>query len=323
MSLHVAPARRGLTASSPLLIAVVLGVTAVAVWWSCTREIDAYIALRGFSPIAWVYQIAYPGNFVLNFPSGIENYRLSAFMHMYPAAFRLGISPETLLPVVVGVEIVLLSIALFALCRTLLPGAPLPVPALVIVYAIASTARDINLASFTQPYFFGQYYNVADALRILGLVMVLKSRPVAAAALLAASFATHPTMGLMGVVCAGAMQLTKPREILTRRFAAAAALFLLMTGAWLLVQFGGVTVSDGIIPSQVWREMTLLFNAHWYSVDHGFLTSKARQAFLPFLSFLLLLAFYWPNDGPRSQISAKALAGIVALLGITSVGLAI
>ena len=323
MSLHLAPARRGLTASSPLLIAVVLGITAVAVWWSCTREIDAYIALRGFSPIAWVYQIAYPGNFVLNFPSGIENYRLSAFMHIYPAAFRLGISPETLLPVVVGVEIVLLSIALFALCRTLLPGAPLPVPALVIVYAIASTARDINLASFTQPYFFGQYYNVADALRILGLVMVLKSRPVAAAALLAASFATHPTMGLMGVVCAGAMQLTQPREILTRRFAAAAALFLLMTGAWLLVQFGGVTVSDGIIPSQVWREMTLLFNAHWYSVDHGFLTSKARQAFLPFLSFLLLLAFYWPNDGPRSQISAKALAGIVALLGITSVGLAI
>lgn len=323
MKLPVPQARAGITAAPPWVIMVLLGITAAAVWWSCTREIDAYIALRGFSPIAWVYQMAYPANFVLDFPSGIENYRLSAFMHIYPAAFRLGISPEALLPVVVAVEIVLLSIALFALYRTLLPAAPLPVPALVIVYAIASSARDINLAHFAQPYFFGQYYNVADTLRILGLVMVLKSRPVAAAALLAASFATHPTMGLMGVVCAGAMQLAKPREILTRRFGVAAALFLLLTGAWLLVQFGGVTVSGGIIPSQVWREMTLLFNTHWYSVDHGFLTSKARHAFLPFLSFLLLLAYYWPNDGARSQISAKALAGIVALLGIALVGLAI
>ncbi len=323
MKLRIPPARAGIIAAPPWVIVVLLGITAVAVWWSYTREIDAYIALRGFSPIAWVYQLAYPGNFVLDFPSGIENYRLSAFMHVYPAAFRVGISPEALLPVVVGVEIVLLSIALFALCRTLLPNAPLPVPALVIVYAIASSARDINLAHFTQPYFFGQYYNVADALRILGLVMVLKSRPVAAAVLLGASFVTHPTMGLMGVLCAAAMQLMTPREILTRRFLAAAAAYLAITGAWLLFQFGGVTVSGGSIPLRVWLEMTQMFNTHWYSVDHGFLTSKARLAFLPFFSFLLLFAYYWTKAGPLTQISTKALAGIVAMLGISLVGLAI
>ena len=115
------PARAKLTASSPLVIAALLGITAVAAWWAYTHEIDAFIALRGFSPIAWVYQMANPGNFVLDFPSGIQNYRLSAFMHVYPAAFRLGIAPEALLPVLVGFEIVLLSIALFTLCRTLLP----------------------------------------------------------------------------------------------------------------------------------------------------------------------------------------------------------
>ena len=309
--------------SSPPIIASLLGVIFIAVWWSNTYETDAVLALKGYSPIAWVYQMAHPGNFVLDFPSGAENYRMSAFMHIYPAAYRLGISPEVLLPVVVAFEIVLLSFAMFALCRVLAPDAPLAVPAVVIVYVIASTARDINLANFPQPYLTGQYYNIADALRILGIVMVLKNRALFAAILFAGSFATHPTMGLMGVACGVAMQLMRPREIPPRQILAAATLFLLIAGGWLLVQFGAATVSAGQIPVHVWIEMTRAFNYHWYTVDNGFFTINPQQFFLPFLSFLLLLAYYWPKDAVRSEISKKALAGILAMLGLSLAGLAI
>ena len=323
MNQVVPPMRVSSMFSSPLMKVSLLGVIVVAVWWSNTHAIDAVLALKGFSPIAWVYQIFLPGNFALDFPNGAENYRLSAFMHVYPIAYRLGISPEALLPVVVAFEILLLSAALYALCRVLLPDAPLAVPTLVILYSLASTARDINLANFPQPYILGQYYNVADALRLLGLAMVLRGRLLFAAALLGASFATHPTMGMMGVACAAAMQMTRPREMLTRRFVFAVALFLVIACGWLYVQFGGVTVSGGRIPPQDWLEMTRMFNFHWYSVDRGFFSSKPRDIFLPFLSFLLLLAYYWPKGGQRNEINTKALAGILATLGLSLAGLAI
>ena len=307
--------------SSRLAVACVLAVTLVAVWWSNTHGVSAVLASKGFSPIGWVYKTLLPGNFALDFPGGAETYTVSAFMHVYFAANRLGIAPEAFLPFVVAFEIALLSFAVFVLCRALLPQAPLMVAALVVVYSIASPARDINLANFPQPYILGQYYNVADALRLLGIVMVLKSRPVWAAVLLAGSFITHPTMGLMGLACAAAMQSMRPREILTRQFAVAALVFVLLTGGWLFVQLEDVAVSGGQIPVQIWMEMTRVFNYHWYTFDNGFFTLNPRQFFLPFLSFLLLLAYYWPTV--RNDVSNKALAGVVAMLGLSLIGIAI
>ncbi|MDQ3187341.1 MAG: hypothetical protein M3Q28_00350 [Pseudomonadota bacterium] len=317
------PASISAALSSPLLIAGLLSLIALAGWWSNIYEVDAFLALKGFSPIAWVYQTAHPGNFSLDFPSGAENYRFSAFMHVYLAAYQLGISPETFLRVVVAFEIVLLSSALFALYRVLAPDAPLVVLALVIVFAIASTARDLNLALWTQPFFTGQYYNVAEALRILGIVMVLKRRPLPAAALFAGAFVTHPTMALMGVACAVAMQLVRPRDMLKREFLAAAALFLVIAGGWLFVQFGATTISTGQMPLSDWMEMTRMFNGHFYTVHFGLFTINAKEVFLPFLSFLLLLVYYFPAKAERSETSTKVLAAILALLGLVVCGLAI
>ena len=307
--------------ASRWVVAGLLAITVVAVWLSSTHEVNALLAWKGFLPIGWVYKTLMPGNFALDFPGGAETYHVSAFMHVYFAANRLGIAPEVFLPVVVAFEVCMLSLAVFMLSRALVPEAPLLVAALVVVYAVASPARDINLANFPQPYILGQYYNVADALRLLGIAMVLKSRPVWAAALLAGSFITHPTMGLMGLVCAAAMQLTRPREILTRQFLVAAILFVVVTGGWLLAQLGDTAISGGQIPVQIWMEMTRVFNYHWYTVDNGFFTLNPRRLFLPFLSFLVLLACYWP--AARSAVSAKALAGVLALLGLTLTGLAI
>jgi hypothetical protein len=309
--------------SSRVVVTVLLALTGIAVWWSWTFEVHALLAVKGFSPIGWIYKSVHPGNFLLDFPGGIENYRLSAFMHVYTAAHAIGMSPESLLPVVIAFEIALLSFAVFALARVLAPDAPLIVAALVVVYTVASPARDMNLANFPQPYILGQYYNVADALRILGIVMVLKGRLVIAALLLGGSFATHPTMGLMGVICAAAMQLARPRELRTRSFAAAAGVFFVIAAAWLFVQFRSATISGGQIPLSNWLEMTRALNGHWYTFDNGFFTTNPGKLFLPFLSFLLLLAYYWPRGSASGEVTSKALAGILTMLVLAVAGVAI
>lgn len=312
---------------SPTLMYAGLGVIAMAVWWAWVYQIDLVYAMKGFSPIAWVYKTLHPDDFALDFPGGIENYGRSAFMHVYPAAYSLGISPEALLPVMIAFEIVLFSWAMWVLCRVLLPDAPPIVAALVVVLAIGTLVRDLNLAYFPQPYFVGQYYNVADALRIFGIVMVLRGRPLSAAALLAGSFATHPTLGLMGLACAAAMQLVRPREMLKARYLAAAALFGLMAGGWLLLKFRSATISGGQIPVQDWLDLTRAFSSHWYPVDNNLLFTSGpyggQYVLLLFVSFLLMLAHYWPGRDTRSEVTNKALAGVLAMLGLSIVGLVI
>ncbi|NNM20052.1 MAG: hypothetical protein HKO55_02095 [Gammaproteobacteria bacterium] len=305
------------------LLLGLLGISAIVAWWASAYEMDAVWALKGFSPIAWVYQYWFPANFEMDFASGAENYRLSAFMHVYRGAYSLGIAPEDLVPFIIGFEVVLLSYAFYVLSRTLVPDAPLAVPVLVIIYVIASKARDLSLANFAEPYFTGQYYNVANALRILGIVMVLKRRPLPAAMLLAGSFATHATIGLMGVAFAFAMQLMRPGEMLARKYLVATAVFLLLAGAWVLLQFGQVSVATGEIPARIWLEMTRALNYHWYPVDNGVTTIYARRFVLPFLSFLLLLAYYWPEKSDQNDTRQKVMAGILAMLGLTIAGLAI
>lgn len=312
---------------SHLLLYAMLGVVAGAVWWTWSYQIDLWYAMRGFSPIAWVYKLLHPSDFARDFPGGTDNYGRSAFMHVYPMANSLGISPEALIPVIIALEIVLFGWAMWALCRELLPDAPPVVAVLVVVLSIATPVRDMNLAYFPQPYFNGQYYNVADALRIFGIVMVLRGRPLSAAGLLACSFATHPTMGLMGLACAAAMQLVRPREMLKARYLSAAALFVLIAGGWLLLQFRSATVSGGLIPVQDWFGLTRAFSSHWYPVENILLTAGGpyggQWILLPFFSFLLMLAYYWPRPDTRNEVTDKALVGVLAMLGLSIVGLVI
>jgi hypothetical protein len=318
-------ARQGLgwLLASPVVTAVLLGIVCVAVWWSNTYELNAALAMRGFSPVAWVYQTMHPGDFVLDFPGGLANYRLSAFMHVYLAAYRVGISPEALLPYVVGLEIVFLGYALFALSRVLVADAPPIIAALVIIFAIASTARDVNLANFPEPFILGLYYNVANALRILGIVMILKNRPLPAAMLFAGSFATHPAMALSGMVCGGVMLLTRPSELLSQKYLAAAGAFVLLAGGWLGTQFGSATISSSGIPLPDWMEMTRLLNAHWYTPHLGLFTVHPGAVFLPFLSFLLLLLFYFPGGAAGNEVTRKVAAGLLALLGLVVAGIGV
>lgn len=144
-----------------------LFLVCLVAWFGYTRDIDLYFALKGFSPIDWVNHITFPTNFTKDFPSGVENYRSSAFMYIYLLFYQhLGISPETLLSPVIFIEIFALACAVFYLSRTLRPEAPMLVAFLVVLNIISGHVGEMNLARFETTFYKGLFYNIADALRI-------------------------------------------------------------------------------------------------------------------------------------------------------------
>ncbi len=145
------------------------------VWWANIYYLDLKIAWGGWSPIDYVHQSFEPANFAKNFPSGIHNYDRSAFMHIYKLAYAyLGVSPESLLPVIVGIEIAVTAWLFYTLSRTLFPNSSNIVPIILIVLVITSNARNMDLARWNAPLFIGLYYTVADVLRVFAIIMILK-----------------------------------------------------------------------------------------------------------------------------------------------------
>jgi hypothetical protein len=208
-----------------------------------------------------------------------------------------------------------------ALVRTLRPRASPMVAVLVVALAIASRARDMDFAAFRQPCFWASFYNVADALRLLAIVLVLRGRPVLGAALLAGSFASHPAMGLMGGLFIAASFAARPRELLQRRLLAGALLFLLAAGLWAVLVLGVGTASGAEFPPRLWFGLTRLFSHHWHPIAEGMLTTKHEAAFLPFLSFLVLLGYFLGRAAPLGELDRKAAAGMGGMLAVTALGL--
>lgn len=317
------PARLLARSRSPIVQYGVLVAFITFVWWGRAADLDLLYASYGFSPMSYVYKSCHPASFASDFPSGVENVSKSAAMYVYPLAYSsLGISPERMFPVYLAFELALIAATMIALTRVLRPQAPRIVSILVAVLVIASDARDMNFAFFAQPFFWAKYYNVADALRILAIVMILKGRPVLSAALLTGSFVSHPTLGLMGGVFVVACFARKPREMLQRGHVAGAMLFLVLAGAWTLGVVGFGRTPGVEFPSKLWFDLTRLTSHHWYPVANGLLTFNHQEGFIQFLSFLILLAFYLSRSTRLRDVDRKAACGIFAMLLLVTLGLA-
>lgn len=311
-------------ARSPLLPYALLAALCAFLWWGRAADLDLLYATYGLGPMSFVYKTAEPAHFARDFPSGAENVSKSAAMLVYPLAYlALGIPPEGLWPVFLAFEIALMAFTMIVLVRTLRPRAPPVVAALVAALAVASNARDMNFAAFRQPCLWATFYNVADSLRLLAIVFVLRGRPVVAGALLGGSFASHPAMGLMGgLFIAGCLAL-EPRELLRRRFLAASLVFLAIAGLWTAHVFGSEPAAGEPFPAGLWFDLTRLFSHHWYPIEEGLLTAKHRAALVPFLSFLALLGYCLGREAPLGERDRKAAAGMAAMLALTALGLAL
>lgn len=294
------------------------------VWFFSVRELDLKIAWFGWSPIDWVNQLTLPGNFRDNFSTGIEAYRFSAFMQVYPLAWKfLGVPPVQLIYAVIGLEIALLAFAMWRLSVALLPEGTSPaVPLLAVMLLISSHAGTLDLGRFDTADFGGLYYNAADALRLLAIASVVQRRYLTAGLLLAVSCATHPILGLIGVAFVIAMHLRAPGELFQPRPLAAGAIFLLVFGAW-AAQLSGVGFATGGIPDTEWVALTRTFSFHWYPVEYGLFTTEHQERFVPYLAFLILLVFYLSRAPFRREPDRRVALGLLAMAALTVAGILI
>jgi hypothetical protein len=278
----------------PAIVAMLTFIGIAA--WAYAYEVQISIPLEGFSPVEWLQHLIHPENFQHNFPSGVETYSTSIFMYIYPLAYHLlGVPPETLINWVILLELICYGTAICFLARTLFPDMPWPMVLTLIPLTVASTARDMNLARFGQPFFVGQFYNIADSLRLIGIAWLFNSRPVKSAISMGLSYMTHPALGLMGIIFAASSRLPQVRQIWSKKYLAASIVLLLLIGAWTaFILFSGALEISGTFPDTLWFQYTVLFSKHWYPFQMGFFTILHQERFLPFLCFLMVLFALYP-----------------------------
>ena len=316
------PARLLALCRRPLVQYGALIAFGVFVWRGRAPDLDLLYAAYGLGPMNYTYKACLPENFARDFPSGVEHMSKSAAMYIYPFAYMvLRIRPEQLMPVVLAVEMVLMAAAMIALTRTLRPQAPVIVSILVVVLVLGSGARDMNFAGFAQPCLWATYYTVADALRILAIVMILRGHPPLAGVLLAGSLMIHPTMGVMGALFVVACFALRPAELCSRRNLAGGALFVVLAGAWVLGVVGTGHGLGGEFPNRLWFDLTRLSSYHWYPIGNGLLTFAHQEVLIPFLSFLVLTGYYLSRSAPLSDVDRKAASGIVGMVVLVTLGL--
>lgn len=291
-------------------------------WWVSVSNNNIKIVLDGWSPIDWVYQLALPQNFTKNFASGIENYDKSLPMLAYPFAYRsLGIEPEALLPWFIGAEIVALVASMIFLVRTLFPKAPSVMVFIVVALAVASRTRAIDLAQFGGPHFLGLYYVFADALRVTVIALVIRQRFLAAGFVLGLTTATHVTLALITAALVAFMHLATPTRLKQREPWLGAGVFVLFAITWIVLTFRSAGIATSGIPSDQWLTLTQMFSYHWYPVANDLLTSRRQAAFVPLLSYLLLVFYFLGRVGLHDTVSRQLRAGFLGLIAVTCVGL--
>jgi hypothetical protein len=295
-----------------------LGVIIVIAWWTQTHGLEERYAWLGWSPAAWVHQLVEPAQYAKDFPAGYAAYRFSAFMNLYPEAYRiLGILPENLIYAVIAFEIVLIAVATWLLSKSILPGAATVTHYVVVILAVGSWARNMDLSLIGAPFFMGLYYNAADGLRLLAIACVLRERFLLAAILLGLSSITHPLYGMTGAVFIGAYLLAQPtlrRSV--GRLMLASLLFAVITIPWLFKVAAAGTASH--IPVETWKTFTEAFSWHFYPIELGLFSENSFLRLLPLLSFSLLLVHYAPrivDDSARLRGIGTGLA-VLALLTI-------
>ena len=302
----------------------VLASLCLFAWVLKLPDINWTIALTGWSAIDWVAHMTQPENFVRDFLNGSELYDKSSFMHVYPFAQQwLGISPETLIPVIILFEIIFLAACGFYFFRVIAPKAPIVAACIFSVLLISSSARDIDLSNFGAPFFWGLFYNAADGLRLLGIALLLRGKILTAALLFAISLTVHPLMALTGCAFAFGFLLVERRIAKPRRLVLGAVLFGTIALTWWMVKFGNTDVSSGAIDAQVWVDMVRTFNYHFFPVNYGTLTIEHDTRILPLVSLVALASFYLPKVCEDDYRCKAIISGLLSLSVLVVVGLLI
>lgn len=303
---------------------IFLAAMCVAIWLLRLPDINWQIALSGWSAIDWVAHLNNPEAFRFDFPNGMHIYEKSSFMHVYPLAQKwLGIAPESLLPIVILFEICFMAACAVYFCRTLLPGSSLVACCIFALLVICSPARDMDLANFGAPFFWGLFYNIADGLKLLGIGLFFNQRVLLAALLFAASLTVHPLIAFSGCAFLFGYLIVGPRVFKPQRLLLAIGLFCTLSVFWVVLKFGNTSAGSGIVDAQTWVNMARTFSYHFFPVCSGNLTVEHDTRLLPLLSLLVLATFYLPKVCVDYRRCLGILAGALVLVLLVIVGLLI
>lgn len=283
--------------------------------------LDIVYAYRGQSPISWVYETTHPEWFVRSFPDLTESYGSSLAMYPYLWAYHfLGVEPESFYLVFLAGEIFALALASWFLSESLFPNSTAAARLFFICLVICSSARDINLARFGQPVFYGIYYNFADAFRYAGVAFFIRGQRMLAYSSMAVAFMCHPVIGLIGFgfITVGEFFGNKTTRA---RFAWREVLcFGAICGVWTWFQVGTSALSSGSIPAERWFALTRFCSYHWYIWDMKQLTNGYTEQLLPFLSFCMLFFYYLFRTPLRQELDRKIVWGCLGLLALVPIG---
>lgn len=306
--------------SLPMLLSIaVLAAIIIANFISNSFTLADRIALGGWSPIDWVNHLAYPENFMRDFPSGLD-YSRSLSMYIYPLLyFVFNINPETTIYFYLFFEITILAAAVWYLTRTILPDSNPEIAALAVILIVSSSIGMADISRIAiKPYYAGLYYNVAEAFRLFAIAMALRGRWWTSSILISLALTTHPIIGSIGACVIAIIFMLQPDVYKRARPWAAMIFSIIVTSVWFYYQiFSGTTINENQIPFDIWVDFTTALSSHWYTYDYGMLTDFHGQHFLPLLGLLMLYFTYLHqviNDVKLRKILFYSGLGLVILV---------
>lgn len=290
-------------------------------WWFHVNHLAAFLAQAGFSPTYFVANLRHPEWFARNYPSGAEEFLKSAPMFVYLVADALALPLVLVMKAMIGLEIVLVAASTVWAVRTLWPQSPHAAAWITALFLVCGNLWNADLARWGHP-FYGWVYSFAYAGILVGAAAALERRLVLCAVALAFAFASHVTMGVIGISFAAVVLLPDLQRLPMREILLAAVVFAVLAGGWFAFVAGTSHLGSGGIADEDFVAFTRLMSFHWYPVDMGLFGKEYTERFLPFLSMIGLLAAFLPRAGGIIESrEARAASGFVALFVLTMAGI--
>ena len=294
-------------------------------WWAHSYHIDIWWAQNGFIALPWIYSSMDPISYSQDFLSSMRTFDKALFVHIYKFAYTFwDIAPVDLNQTIILLEIICVALAANVLHRSIIPGTSKVRQFVFIVLVIASFARFPDLGRYGEPFFLGFYNNFPNALRILAIAMVLRKRYVTAGVFLAMSFAGHSVQGLIAGIFIMAMMSIRPKAFFAGDFLKGFFVLAFLSVLWLLTvyDFSPDNASAGI-PDKIWFSLALICSHHLFPVEMGVFTNRNPECFVPLISFIILLSFHFIGRKSVTEIDRKVIAGLVAMVALTVIGVLI
>lgn len=284
------------------------------------------VALDGFSILEFLAQKTHPENFARDFPGGTMAATASILTELYyPLQQLTHLSGLTLMSTMIWLEIASVFAAAWVFWRfTDLASDNLHAwgYAWLCMVLCLSSVISPDLANFKFPYFHGQFYGYADALRLVAIVFALRRQWAWTALLICLAFTIHPIKTIGAGIFILAAVLIDAKNAVSFKSLFWGAVTATFCGLWAYywLGIGRDTGATPIEPAE-FISYTRIFQSHWYPLDLGLISNGHPYNLSPFLALMVMacVALYQTGLSPilRKQILAGyALTAVVVAGGI-------